>query len=90
MATRNAAAGALIAALLLAGCAAPTPAAEPEAPPSRAEVDWSAYPSNYQRIVDEETEEGDCEALQGMFDAAPNDPDLLGYLDEAMRLADCY
>lgn len=62
---------------------------EPE-PEERTEVDWSQYPENYQRIIDEDTASGNCEGLQATFDAAPADVDLLTYLDEALTKADCY
>lgn len=86
----------LTAALLLTGCAspaAPTPTTGPSEPPAaeeRTKVDWSTLPADYQRIVDEDTAAGDCEALQDMFDAAPDNVDLLNYLDEALELAGCY
>lgn len=86
----------MLAALLLTGCASQTPAA-PSQPaestpvaPERADVDWNKLPADYQRIVDEETAEGDCTALQEMFDVAPDDAELLTYLDEALRIAGCY
>jgi hypothetical protein len=76
--------------LTLTGCAT-TPTTEPSpTEPTRQQVDWTKYPTDYQRIVDEETTEQDCTALQEMFDAAPNDYDLLTYIDEALRIANCY
>lgn len=66
-----------------------TAPAEPTEP-ERTDVDWSTLPTNYQRIVDEETTAGNCDALQNMFDAAPQQTDLLKYLDEALTIADCY
>lgn len=84
------AAALLVAVLSLAGCTSapatpPTPTAT-----DRTDVDWSKYGDSYQRIVDEETDEKDCAALQEMFDAAPDDPALLNYIDEALTTADCY
>jgi len=84
-------AGFAIGVLLLSGCTtgAVPPTPEPVAE-TRTEVDWDAYPPSYQQIADEETEQKDCEALQDMFDIAPDDPNVLRYLDEALRIADCY
>lgn len=87
---------ALAALLVLAGCATSpdAPDATTEPTPSttteRTEVDWSQHPTDYQRIVDEETADKDCAALQEMFDAAPDDVALLSYLDESLELAGCY
>lgn len=84
----------LLAGLLLTGCAATAPTPDPvestPAAPERTEVDWSQYPDDYQQIADEETEQQDCDALQDMFDVAPDDPALLSYLDEALTIAGCY
>lgn len=87
-------AASVVLALALTGCTA-APDTEPttpasSSPPDRTEVNWGALPPDYQRIVDEETAEQDCDALQDMFDAAPTDIDLLAYLDEALELAGCY
>jgi hypothetical protein len=88
----------IAAALFLGGCASPS-AAEPTSsptsestptPPTRADVDWSRYPDDYQRIIDEEMAEKDCGFLQEMFDVAPDDGQLLTYIDEALELAGCY
>jgi len=81
----------VLAVLALAGCAANpgTPSATPVTS-TRTQVDWSGYAASYQQIIDEETAEGDCTALQDMFDVAPDDPDLLSYIDESLRIADCY
>lgn len=68
---------------------APSEPSEPSEP-DRTDVDWSTLPTNYQRIVDEETTAGNCDALQDMFDTAPQQTDLLKYLDEALTIADCY
>lgn len=96
-------AAALLAILLLASCSGVLDSRTPEeanAPDSatsdesstagRTEVDWSGLPTEYQRIIDEETAERDCVALQEMFDVAPDRADLLAYIDEALREAGCY
>jgi hypothetical protein len=96
-------AAALLAILLLASCSGapdsqtPDETSAPDSPtsgevstPGRTEVDWSGLPTEYQRIIDEETAERDCVALQEMFDVAPDRADLLSYIDEALREADCY
>ncbi|WP_137843843.1 hypothetical protein [Microbacterium sp. 2FI] len=88
----------LLAGLFLTGCSAGTPTAPAEttpaettpAEPERTTVEWDNYATEYQRIVDEETAEGDCAALQEMFDVAPDDPKLLSYIDEALTIAGCY
>lgn len=84
----------LLAAVLLTGCSstAPQPDATPTPEPTsdRATVNWDAYPPEYQRIIDEDTTAGNCQALQDTFDAAPDDVALLTYLDEALELAGCY
>lgn len=86
--------------VLLTGCS--TPGSDNESPeprpaettetsePQRTEVDWSNLPTEYQRIIDEETAEKDCAALQEIFDAAPDRSDLLAYIDEALQEAGCY
>lgn len=75
---------------------------EPPAASERTEVDWENYPGSQQQIIDEEEAEADCAALQEMFDIADNaddaqrdrtgdgNADLMGYIDEAMKLAGCY
>ena len=90
----HALAAAAVLTLALTGCTAASPTESPEPTPkptvARADVNWDALPSDYQRIVDEETTARDCDALQDMFDAAPDNPTLLTYLDEALELAGCY
>lgn len=84
----------LLAVLLLTGCSSTaTPTTTPTPTPTgpdRTTVDWDEYATDYQRIIDEDTAAGDCTALQESFDAAPDDPALLTYLDEAMTIAGCY
>lgn len=67
-----------------------TPEPSEPAEPERTTVDWSKYPAKYQQIIDEDTAAGNCEGLQTTFDAAPSDAKLLTYIDEALKLADCY
>lgn len=86
----------LVGLILLAGCSAPAPqapTAQPSAPAvERAEVDWEAYSGSTKRIIDEETAEKDCIALQDMFDVADTAGflDQMKYIDEALTLAGCY
>lgn len=84
----------------------PAPTPEPtesvEAELSRTEVDWANYATDTKRLVDEDTVARDCEMLQGAFDVADaaddvqrdrtgdGNADLMGYIDEALRLAGCY
>jgi hypothetical protein len=86
----------LIAVITITGCTstpppaptAPTPTPTPTV--ERTEVDWSTLPPEYQRLVDEDTAAGNCDGLQEMFDAAPDQVDVLNYLNEALEIAGCY
>lgn len=85
----------LLTVLALTGCAAPAATAptatpEPTTTVERTVVDWDAFPPEYQRLIDEDTAAGNCEALQETFDAARDDVPLLTYIDEALEIAGCY
>lgn len=84
----------LVIGAVLTGCSSsrPSPTPTPTAADARSEVDWSEYPSATKRIIDEAEGTRDCGALQDMFDVADNAGflDQMKYIDEALRLADCY
>ncbi|WP_084128943.1 hypothetical protein [Demequina sp. NBRC 110055] len=73
-------------------------AAEPTDVLTAERLDWEeGRPSELRRIIDEEIAEGDCTALQEMFDVweRADDPNnnsgaLMGYIDDGMRDAGCY
>jgi len=83
-------------ALILAGCSStiPPPSAPLTAEPGeeRTDVDWSQYPPETQRLIDEAADAGDCDILQDMFDVADNAGflDQMKYIDEALQAAGCY
>lgn len=82
--------------LILTGCSAPAP--QPTAPltsapqDERTDVDWDQYPRDAQRLIDEAEATEDCDTLQATFDVADNAGflDQMTYIDEALKLADCY
>lgn len=91
------AAALIVAALALTGCASSTPTAPTTTAPStpeqtRTEVDWSKYPTEAKRLIDEAEAAGDCTLLQDTFDvaAAAGFTDQMKYIDEALELAGCY
>lgn len=86
-----------------AASAQPTPAEEVAEPESdRTEVPWADYEVTLQAQIDDLTAAGDCAGLQAAFDTADanndatmsrtghNNADLMTYIDESMRLAECY
>lgn len=68
----------------------------------QAEVDWENYTPDVKQRIDGMAEEGNCQGLQEEFDVAEanstaqrtrvgdGNADLMGYIDEQLRLADCY
>ena len=74
--------------------------AEPEGPAT--EVDWENYAPEVKQRIDRMAKKGNCPGLQEEFDVAEangtaqrnrtgdGNSDLMGYIDEQLRLADCY
>lgn len=68
----------------------------------RAEVPWEDYSPDVKQRIDTMGSEQQCDLLQQEFDRADagneatitrtghNNADLMSYIDEAMRMADCY
>jgi len=90
---------------LFTGCSsAPTAPTATESPTaqSRAQVEWGDYAHSVKVDVDELTDIRDCGGLQAAFDIAYKNDEttrtrvghgnakLMEYIDEAMKIADCY
>jgi hypothetical protein len=69
---------------------------------TRTDVQWENYAPEVKIRIDEMMEARDCEGLQAQFDISDansqatmnrvghNNASLMGYTDEAMRIAGCY
>lgn len=82
--------------------AADSKSAQEQTEQPRTDVPWEDYAAGVQGRIDRLQASKKCAALQKEFDAADrtnvatqnraghNNADLMGYIDEAMSLADCY
>lgn len=83
-----------VAALLLTGCASGSSGDDEKATEKGPQVNWSKYPSSQKRLIDNAARDGKCRLLQATFDTQAGkdgaDPDLLDYIDQKLRSANCY
>lgn len=81
----------LAALLLVAGCS--TSEDEPtNREPSMPDIDTSQFAPSVRLRIDRMSDRGNCVGLQDEFDIADGNQnvELMTYIDEAMKAADCY
>jgi len=94
----------VLALLVLSGCSGGSPQGTPapgDQAPTRTDVPWEDYPTDLQRIIDEDEAAKDCAGLQDIFDVqdASNqsmidakghgNAKVMMYVQEALEHADC-